>query len=79
MKVLLDSGSELNTPNEWKLTPVAIAFLKGHIGIAKYLLDQPGVDIDFRDDNGKTVLMKMVSDAKVLNQELLDEIKVNTK
>ena len=34
-------------------TAVGIAFLKGHIGMVDYLLNQPGVDIDFKNDEGK--------------------------
>ena len=34
------------------MTPVCIAFLKGHFGLVDLLLNQPGVDINFRDDKG---------------------------
>ena len=26
--------------NDWKLTPMAVAYLKGHIGLANILLDE---------------------------------------
>ncbi len=42
MKALVDAGAPLNPGNEWKITPLAISMLKGHMGIAKYLLEQPG-------------------------------------
>ncbi len=54
-----------------------MAFLKGHSGLTKYLLDLPGVDINYQNEEGKTVLLVMVSGAdhnKRLSQELLDEI-----
>lgn len=41
-KLLIDAGASPNAANEWKLTPVAVAFLKGHSGLAKWLLDIPG-------------------------------------
>jgi ankyrin repeat protein len=62
--LLLQAGAELNVANEWKLTSVAAAILKGNIGIAKYLLARPGIDINFRDDNGRTVLLSLLADAK---------------
>lgn len=38
-----------------QVTPVAIAFLKGHLGLVDYLLGRPGVDINFKDDKGNPV------------------------
>ena len=32
LKVLLDAGADISASNEWKLTPVAVALLKGHKG-----------------------------------------------
>ena len=92
VKLLIDAGSDLDIGNEWKLTPVAVAMLKGHTGklyylfsikkyfsfililaillsttftkgIAKFLLNQPGVDINGRNDNGRTVIMTMIIEA----------------
>jgi ankyrin repeat protein len=77
-KLLVDAGAQINAANEWKLTPVSVAMLKGHTGISKYLLDMPGVDINFRDDKGRTVLVTMLanlSTEKPLTQELVREIK----
>ena len=31
--------------------------MKGHQGIADLILDQPGVDLNFRDDRGSTLVM----------------------
>ena len=53
LKLLLDAKADPNIPNDWKVTPLGIAFLKGHMGIADILLEQPGVDINFRDESGE--------------------------
>ena len=77
MKTLLEAGAEVNACNEWKLTPVAVSLLKGHVGISKFLLDQPGVDINFKDDKGRTVILSMlaeVNNEKRLTEELYSEI-----
>ena len=74
---LVEAGADLNAANEWRLTPVAAAIRKGHEGIARYLLEQPGVDVNQRDDDGKTILLSLLSDAgqeMPLTQGLLDEV-----
>ncbi len=35
-----------------QLTPMGAAYLKGHHGLAKYMMDVPGVNVDFQDDTG---------------------------
>ncbi|XP_013405621.1 tankyrase-like protein isoform X2 [Lingula anatina] len=57
MKMLLDAGADPNLPNDWKLTPLGVAYLKGHRGLSEILLDLPGIDIDFKDEGGKTLLL----------------------
>jgi ankyrin repeat protein len=52
LTLLLDSKANPNVANDWKVTPLGIAFLKGHMGLADILLDQPNVDINFTDDSG---------------------------
>lgn len=51
----MEAGCSPNEPNDWKMTPLAISFMKGHIGLVEYILKQPGVDIDSRinDSTGK--------------------------
>ncbi|XP_013393415.1 uncharacterized protein LOC106161102 [Lingula anatina] len=39
------------------LTPLGVAYLKGHRGLSEILLDLPGIDIDFKDEGGKTLLL----------------------
>ncbi|XP_076464084.1 poly [ADP-ribose] polymerase tankyrase-like isoform X2 [Babylonia areolata] len=57
LKLLIkDAGAKYNVDNDWKTTPLAIAFLKGHPGIVDYLLNLPETDINFRDDKGMTLV-----------------------
>ena len=52
--------------------------LKGHVGIGKFLLDIPGVDINVKDDKGRTVLANMIASLcadKPLTRELMGEIR----
>ena len=41
VKYLVEAGADPNAVNSWNNTPVSIAFLKGHFGIASYLLKLP--------------------------------------
>ena len=61
MKLLLDTGADINLANSWKIPPLGIAFLKGHLGLFEFLLDaSKDVDIDFRDLEGATLIMSVL-------------------
>lgn len=51
----MEAGCPPNEPNDWKMTPLAISFMKGHMGLVEYILKQTGVDIDSRinDSTGR--------------------------
>ena len=40
---------------------MGIAFLKGHIGMVDFLLSQPGVDINFKNDEGEVASIVLSS------------------
>jgi ankyrin repeat protein len=46
LKLLLEAGCDVAKGNDWKLTPLAVAFLKGHIGIVEMLVKEPGVEVN---------------------------------
>ena len=76
MKALLDAGAVANAANEWKLTPLSVAILKGNKGIGKYLSTLPGVDLEVKDDKGRTILLNMLVDNEEgLTNAKCDEIK----
>lgn len=60
LKLLVERGADPNAPNDWKTTPLAIAMQKGHIAIADYLLEQDSVDVNIRDDEGRTLVAQMM-------------------
>ena len=57
MDLLLKVGADLNAGNSWKVTPINIAMLKNHLGCVKKLLDEPNVDVNCKDDKGRTLLL----------------------
>lgn len=60
LKRLIKRGADPNAPNDWKTTPLGIAMQKGHMAIADYLLEQDSVDVNIRDDDGKTLVAQMM-------------------
>ncbi|CAB4067233.1 unnamed protein product [Lepeophtheirus salmonis] len=58
--VLLETGAVPDPVNEWKISPTAIAFLRGHRGLGEYMLQIPGVCTNFQDDKGRTLLMELL-------------------
>jgi ankyrin repeat protein len=51
-----EEPSGVNAQNIWKVTPINIALLKNHTGCIKRLLMEPGVDINGKDEKGRTFL-----------------------
>ena len=56
MDLLIEHGADLNKENMWRVTPICIAMLKNHQGIVKELLKHEGVDVNCKDDKGRTLL-----------------------
>jgi ankyrin repeat protein len=55
--LLLSAGSDINAGNSWKISPINIAMLKNHTGAVKKLLEYPNIDVNCKDEKGKTLLM----------------------
>ena len=56
MKIEVEEPSGVNAQNIWKVSPINIALLKNHTGCIKRLLMEPGVDINGKDEKGRTFL-----------------------
>lgn len=74
MKLLIEAGASLNLPNDWKITPLSLAFMKGHMGLVDFLVEQPDIDInvDINNDSGMTLVMQALR-AKI-NSSMLERI-----
>lgn len=55
--LLLAAGADVNAGNSWRITPINIAMLKNHTGCVKRILDQPNVDVNCKDEKGRTLLL----------------------
>lgn len=56
INLLLKHGANVNHQNSWKVTPITIAMLNNHIGTVKRLLEEKDVDVNGKDDQGRTLL-----------------------
>jgi ankyrin repeat protein len=56
INLLLKHGCDLNAMNSWKVTPITIAMLNNHFGTVKRLLQEETVDVNGKDDKGRTFL-----------------------
>jgi ankyrin repeat protein len=54
--LLIKHGADLNAMNSWKVTPITIAMLNNHLGTVKRLLQEDNVDVNGKDDKGRTLL-----------------------
>ena len=71
--VLLKHGADLNANNMWKVTPITIAMLKNHQGIVKELLKNEEIDVNGKDEEGRTLLTIALSD--VSSPDTVDFVK----
>ena len=60
--LLLKHGANVNAVNMWKITPITIAMLKNHHGIVKDLLKRDDIDVNGKDEDGRTLLTMAVED-----------------
>ena len=56
VQLLLSHGADVNASNIWKTTPVTVAMLINHPGTVKKLLEVEKVDVNGKDDQGRTLL-----------------------
>ncbi|KAG0181661.1 hypothetical protein DFQ29_007537 [Apophysomyces sp. BC1021] len=73
VKLLVDyGGADPSAANVWRSTPCSVANLKGHIAIVQHLLSLPDdvIDVNFKDQQGKTMLHHCVAEQVQSNIEV---------
>jgi len=53
---LLKLGANINAENLWRCTPINIAILKNHFGVVKKLLENKDVNVNGKDEDGRTLI-----------------------
>ena len=69
--LLISAGADVNANNSWKITPINIAMLKNHHGCVKRFLEEHNVDVNGKDDKGRTLILLSLL---ILNNESFDFI-----
>lgn len=57
VRLLIEAGANINCRNCWQTTCLEAGFSKGHYGICDYLLTEHQADINFKTDDGLTLVM----------------------
>ena len=57
IELLLKAGADVNAQNSWKISPINIAMLKNHHGCVKRFLEEANVDVNGKDEKGRTLIM----------------------
>ncbi|TKR60854.1 hypothetical protein L596_028039 [Steinernema carpocapsae] len=66
----------LTAPNAWHLTPLSVAYLKGHFDIVDYLLNgeyKDKVSVNGKDNQGSTLIASVVGSYSVISEEAIKE------
>eukprot|EP01022_Parablepharisma_sp_SALTPOND_P019717 TRINITY_DN340_c1_g1_i3.p1 TRINITY_DN340_c1_g1~~TRINITY_DN340_c1_g1_i3.p1 ORF type:complete len:1142 (+),score=140.74 TRINITY_DN340_c1_g1_i3:6355-9780(+) len=82
VEYLIKAGADPNVINLWHTVPASIAMLKGHFAIASYLLKLPSnnkgcsiildINAGFVDENGRTLVMQLISN---FNDNTIEQLK----
>lgn len=63
VQMLLELGqADPSAANVWRTTACSVANLKGHLAIVTYLLENTSVDVNFKDQEGMTMLHHCVTE-----------------
>ncbi|CAF1343422.1 unnamed protein product [Rotaria magnacalcarata] len=80
VRLLIEAGANVNCVNSWQTSCLGAGFLKGHYGLCDYLLTEHHVDINFKTDDGLTLVMLTVGLAvSSASQQQLDYVATKHK
>jgi len=70
--MLIQAGADVNFKNDWKITPLGIAMLKGNFGCVRRMLENPDVDVNCKDEKGRTLLSLCID---TLDDESFEQVR----
>jgi nitrate reductase NapAB chaperone NapD len=56
MRLLIKTGADVNSMNEWKYSSLLVSMLKNHKLLTRELLELKEVDVNGTDETGRTLL-----------------------
>ncbi|CDW79015.1 nad(+) adp-ribosyltransferase-3 [Stylonychia lemnae] len=78
VEVLIKYGADPSPDNAWKSTPITIALQKNHIAIVKELLKTSDIDVNSKDDEGRTLLTLAMANINFESIEFINHL-INSK
>ena len=78
LNLLIQAGADINVYNDWKIQPILVAMLKGQVGIVQILLEQEGIDVNGKDESGRTLVsqgVEMLTEESIKHLRILLEVK----
>jgi ankyrin repeat protein len=72
VKLLIQYGANSSPENAWKSTPITIALQKNHLAIVKELLHSQEINVNSKDDEGRTLLALTMANINAESPEFID-------
>ena len=72
LKLLLQAGADKNACNDWKLQPLLISMLQNQTGCLNFLKAEDDIDVNCKDEQGRTLVSRAVSMLNSSNYEQLE-------
>jgi len=72
IEMLIKAGADINAENSWRYTPINIGLLKNHIGVVKKLLEYEIVNVNGKDESGRTLISLSIVNQSDENEEFLE-------
>lgn len=72
LQLLKHYSADLTCANDWKTTPLSISVAKSCITCLLYLLEQPGANVEARDNDGRTLLHHACTGALISNYRIVE-------
>jgi ankyrin repeat protein len=72
--LLVKAGANYNEYNSWKITPIAAAMLKNHNNLIFKMLEYPNINVNCKDDQGRTLVSNSVRELDLENYKLVEKL-----
>ena len=74
VSLLLHAGADLNASNDWKITPINLAMMKNRRACVNILLSQPGIEVNHKDDEGRSLLSLLMLQIDSQTESLIEQV-----
>lgn len=72
VQLLIKYGADPSPENAWKSTPISIAMQKNHLAIVKELITAEDINVDSKDDEGRTLLALIMANINIETPDFVE-------